>query len=73
MKNPKATIHKSQDGQYYYTITAKNGQTMATSETMTQKHNVQSGIWGLIKTCVALWFKSKLGKQVIEDRTSEQA
>ncbi len=69
MKNPKAEIHKSKDGQFYFTIVSSNGQVQVTSETMTQKHNVTSGIWALIKTCVKLWFKSKLGLCVIQDNT----
>lgn len=69
MKNPKATIHKSENGEYYYTVISQNGEVLVTSETFTQKHNAESGIWGLIKTCVKLWFKSKLGVNVIEDLT----
>ncbi len=69
MKNPKASIHQSEDGQFYYTVTSQNGNVLVTSETMTQKHNATSGIWALIKTCVKLWFKSKLGLSVIEDKS----
>lgn len=68
MKNPKATIHKSENGEYYYTVISQNGEVLVTSETFTQKHNAESGIWALIKTCVKLWFKSKLGKSIIEDK-----
>lgn len=69
MKNPKATIHKSENGQFYYTITSQNGEVLVTSETFTQKHNAESGIWALIKTCVKLWFKSKLSRAIIFDLT----
>ena len=68
MKNPKATIYKSENGQFYYTIISQNGEVLVTSETFTQKHNAEGGIWALIKTCVKLWLKSKLGKLVIEDK-----
>lgn len=35
----KYVIKKSEDGQYYYTVTGANGEVMLTSETMTAKHN----------------------------------
>lgn len=68
MKNPKSVIYKSENGQFYYTVISQNGEVLVTSETFTQKHNAEGGIWALIKTCVKLWFKSKLGKSVIEDK-----
>jgi uncharacterized protein YegP (UPF0339 family) len=68
MKNPKAVIYKSENGQFYYTVISQNGEVLVTSETFTQKHNAEGGIWALIKTCVKLWLKSKLGKQIIEDK-----
>ena len=54
MKNPKINLHKSVDGQYFYTITAKNGEVLTVSETMTQKHNAKSGALGLIKAAVLI-------------------
>jgi uncharacterized protein YegP (UPF0339 family) len=70
MKNPKATIHRSdKDGEFYYTIVSQNGEILVVSEMFTQKHNAESGIWGLIKVCVKLWLKHKLGGKVIEDKT----
>lgn len=71
MKNPKINLHKSVDGQYFYTITAKNGEVLTVSETMTQKHNAKSGALGLIKAAVLIWFGLKCGKQVIDDQTGE--
>jgi len=69
MKNPKATIYSSGDGQFYYVIRSQNGEVQVTSEMFTQKQNAKNGIWGLIKTCVKLWVKSKVGISVIEDKT----
>lgn len=71
MKNPKINLHKSTDGQYFYTITSRNGEVLVVSEMLTQKHNARSGAWGLVKAAVAIWFKAKLGKQVINDQTGE--
>jgi len=43
--NPmKYVIKKSEDGQYYYTVTGANGEVMLTSETMTAKHNCVKAI-----------------------------
>lgn len=69
MKNPKIIIHKSDDGQTYFTVTAKNGEIRVTSETHTQKHNTISAIFGLLKDCAVLWAKHKLGIKVVEDLT----
>ena len=40
----KYVIKKSEDGQYYYTVTGANGEVMLTSETMTAKHNCVKAI-----------------------------
>jgi uncharacterized protein YegP (UPF0339 family) len=69
MKNPKIIIHKSDDGQTYFTVTANNGEIRVTSETHTQKHNTISAILGLLKDCAILYAKHKLGIKVIEDLT----
>jgi uncharacterized protein YegP (UPF0339 family) len=70
MKNPKAIIYRSDiDGEVYYTIVSQMGEILVVSEMFTQKHNAESGIWGLIKVCVKLWLKHKLGGKVIEDKT----
>ena len=37
-------IHKSADGQFYFTITAKNGQVLVTSETYKQHASAMKGI-----------------------------
>lgn len=52
MNNPKFTIHPSQDGQFYFTLTAENGQVLVTSETYTQKHNC---IEGIAAVCTAVY------------------
>ena len=40
----KFTIYKSEDGQYYYVVTSRNGQIMLTSETMKRKQSVTNAI-----------------------------
>lgn len=40
----KYKIKKSSDGQFYFVLTAKNGQVILTSELYTQKHNCLAGI-----------------------------
>ncbi len=37
-------IHKSQDGQFYFTLTGWNGQVLVTSETYKQKYGAKKGI-----------------------------
>jgi uncharacterized protein YegP (UPF0339 family) len=40
----KFTIYKSDDGQYYYVVSSRNGQIMLTSETMKKKQSCTSAI-----------------------------
>lgn len=40
----KFTIYKSDDGQFYYVVTSRNGQIMLTSETMKRKQSCVSAI-----------------------------
>lgn len=42
-------IHKSKNGQFYFVVKAKNGETMCTSETYTRKSNCKNGIAALRK------------------------
>lgn len=69
VKTPKALVNEADNGQFYYTIISSNGEVLVTSETFTQKHNATKGIWALIKACVKMWVKHKLGINVIEDKT----
>ncbi len=43
-KHPKFDLRKSKNGQYYFNLTAENGQVILTSEMYTQKHNALNGI-----------------------------
>ena len=42
--NEKFIIKRSSDYQYYFVFKAKNGQTIVTSETYTQKHSCKEAI-----------------------------
>lgn len=42
--HPKFELKKSSDDQYYFNLTAKNGQTIATSERYTTKAAAENGI-----------------------------
>lgn len=42
-------IHKSKNGQYYYTVLAKNGKVLVQSETMKTVKSVMKGIASLNK------------------------
>lgn len=44
----KILIKKSRNGQFYFTVVSKNGQTLVTSETYTRKDNCRAGIESLI-------------------------
>jgi uncharacterized protein YegP (UPF0339 family) len=72
MKKSRAIIHRSGDGQFYYTVVAKNGEVLVTSETFTQKHNAKGGIGALIWTCLKLWIGLKFGLVEIEDKSGPQ-
>jgi len=43
-------IHKSKDDQFYFTITAKNGKVIVTSETYKKKPSAFKGIVSLLRT-----------------------
>ena len=45
-------IHKSKNGQYYYTVIAKNGKVLVQSETMKSIKSVYKGIAALNKVFV---------------------
>lgn len=40
-------IHKAKNGQYYFTVTAKNNKVLVTSETYKNKRNLKIGIGAL--------------------------
>jgi len=40
----KFTIHKSEDGGFYYTLSSRNGQCMLVSETMKKKQSCTTAI-----------------------------
>jgi uncharacterized protein YegP (UPF0339 family) len=42
-------IHKSKDGQFYYTVHAKNGKILVQSETMKTIKSIYKGITSLTK------------------------
>lgn len=44
MINPAFIIRRSRDGQYYFTLTAKNGQVMASSEMYASKAACETAI-----------------------------
>jgi uncharacterized protein YegP (UPF0339 family) len=41
--HPKFELKKSKDGQFYFNLTATNGQVIATSEMYTTKKSAQTG------------------------------
>lgn len=43
-KHPKFEIKESKNGQFFFNLTAKNGQVIATSEMYTTKSACQNGI-----------------------------
>lgn len=44
MKKPKWYLKRSQDGQYYFTLSAPNGETILTSEMYDSKQGAKNGI-----------------------------
>ena len=42
--NSRYVISRSTDGQYYFTLTASDGQTLMTSETFTTRESAEVGI-----------------------------
>lgn len=42
-------IHDSNDGKFYYTVTARNGKVLVVSETYTRKDNAINGALALIE------------------------
>lgn len=47
-------IHKSKNRQYYFTVSARNGQVLVTSETYTRKRNIVKSVAALKKALVAV-------------------
>ena len=45
--NPKFTVFKGRDGQYYWNFKARNGEKLCHSEGYTQKHSALEGIRSL--------------------------
>jgi len=43
-KHPKFVIFQGKDGQYYFRLTAKNGETIASGEGYTSKAGCKNGI-----------------------------
>lgn len=44
MAHPQFTVKQAKDGQFYFNLTAKNGQTIASSEMYTTKAACMNGI-----------------------------
>lgn len=49
----KFIIEKSKNKQFYFTINARNGQVLATSETYTRKANAKGAIKRIMNTCLS--------------------
>ena len=58
--HPKFELKKSKDDQFYFNLTATNGQVIATSEMYTTKESAQTGIHSV---------KENAPKAEIEDQT----
>jgi len=68
MRNPKFVLKKTSDNQFHFTLQAKNGETVAQSETYTSKQNAIKGIHSVVETCVFF----KLIDQLMPNYTEEQ-
>lgn len=68
-------IKQAKNGQFFFTIQAKNGQVIVTSETYKSKAGVWKGIWAIIKVFLGgedlhLFTKENLQhKGLIKDET----
>lgn len=47
MSHPKFTINKTRNGQFFFNLTAKNGQVIASSEMYKTKRSCQNGIYSV--------------------------
>lgn len=56
-------IHDSSDGLFYFTVTAKNGRVLVTSETYKERRNALKGALALYEVLTGLWDEKK-GLQV---------
>lgn len=64
MAHPQFTLKTAKNGQFYFVLTAKNGQTIAQSEMYTTKAAAENGIDSV---------KSNAPEANIEDQTSVAA
>lgn len=58
-------IHKSKDKQFYFTVTARNGRVLLTSETYKKKVSCRDGIEALLKSlddCKEIEDKTDVGR-----------
>ncbi len=63
MKKAKYVLHKSKDGQFYFTLNAKNGRVLMTSETYKTKGGAFRGVDAVT------YANFPAGMLVTEDRT----
>ena len=65
----KFIIHKSKDKQFYFTIVARNGKTLVTSETYTRKSNAISSMKIFMREIAKAW---KHWEYPITDKTKKK-
>ena len=69
MKNPKFVLKKTSNHEFHWTLQAKNGETIAQSETYTSKQNAIKGMHSVVETSV--FFNLMDGCQTEEQREEE--
>ena len=72
MENPKFVLKKTEDGQFHFTLQAKNGETIVQSETYTTKKNAKNGIESVVESIMIINVKTEYKHENrIEDLTKE--
>lgn len=51
---PELRVQPSEDGQWYYTVVAANGEVLVTSETYTRQADAERGAQALVRAVLAV-------------------